>query len=298
MRNIADKLGKGFRGRTALDEVLAPHTSFCIGGRADLWAEPSDEADLELLAEVLAGEGIPYAVFGNGTNYLVKDGGFRGAAVSMRNFRRLSVSGDTVLAGAGTSLAAILRESARAGLSGFEFAAGIPASAGGAAAMNAGGKFGDIKSVLTCALLFSGGRLRRAAADELGLGYRKSGIKEENGFIIETEFRLSEGDPGSIKLKASEILQYRRNTQPLDSKSAGCIFKNPGSVSAGALISSAGLGGRRIGGAAVSTKHANYIINLGGARADDVLALIELVEEEVLRSYNVELEREVLIVGE
>ncbi len=276
---------------------MSRHTSFCLGGRADLWAEPESAEDLRFLLGFLDAEGIPLVIFGNGTNFLVGDGGVRGAVVSMKRFRGLSFAGRTVSAGAGVSLARILNQAIGKGLSGFEFAAGIPASAGGAAASNAGGKFGDMKGVLKSVVLLSGGGVEKAGIGELGMGYRKSGIEDGKKVIISAEIELSEGDPGMIKKKAREVLEYKRKAQPLGSRSAGCVFKNPGGMSAGVMISSIGLSGRRIGGAEISVKHANYIINRGRATSGDVLSLIQLVEEEVLKFYNIKLEREVKIIG-
>jgi UDP-N-acetylmuramate dehydrogenase len=298
MKDFARKLGKHFRGRLKLNEPLAPHTSFGIGGRADLWAEPAAEEDIHVLLELLGAEGIPFAVFGNGTNFLVKDGGFRGAVISMRRFAEISFSGEVVSAGAGALLSAVLRKTAERGLSGLEFGAGIPAAAGGAAASNAGGRFGDMKRVLKSVLVWEDGGFKTIPAAGLGLEYRKSGLKEKKAVIIETELALKEESPDAVRGRILDIMDYRRKAQPLNARSAGCIFKNPQGMSAGVMISSIGLSGRSAGGAEISVKHANYIINRGRASASDVISLIELVEEEVQRFYNVKLEREVEIIGE
>ncbi len=280
-----------------LGEPLASRTTFGIGGPADLWAEPADAEDLSFLLGFLKDAGIQAVIFGGGSNFLVMDGGVRGAVVSMGRFHGLSFSGTGVSAGAGVPLSRILGESARRGLSGFEFSAGIPASAGGAAATNAGGRFGDMNDVLKSAVILCGGEVRKAAAGELGLGYRKSGIGAAKKVIISVDIKLREQEPLEVKKKVSRIMEYRKKTQPVNVKSAGCVFKNPLLMPAGAMISAAGLAGRRMGGAEISEKHANYIINRGKASSCDVLALIRLVEEEVFKSYNVKLEREVEIIG-
>lgn len=280
-----------------LNEPLAPRTTFGIGGPADLWAEPADAEDLAFLLEFLKEAGISAEIFGGGSNFLVMDGGVRGAVVSMGRFRALSFSGAAVSAGAGVPLSRILGESVRRGLSGFEFSAGIPASAGGAAAANAGGRFGDMKGVLKSAVLLCGSKVRKAGVGEMGLDYRKSGIGGAKKVIISVDINLREEEPREVKKKVAWIMEYRKKTQPVNAKSAGCVFKNPALMPAGAMISAAGLGGRRVGGAEISPKHANYIINRGGASSSDVVALIHLVEEEIFKSYNVKLEREVEIIG-
>lgn len=280
-----------------LNEPLAPRTSFGIGGAADLWAEPEDAEDLVFLLDFLEEAGVHREIFGRGTNLLVMDGGVEGAVVGMRRLRQVSFAGRKVSAGAGAPLSGILGESVRRGLSGLEFAAGIPASAGGAAATNAGGRFGDMKGVLTGAVLLCGGDVKRKDAGEPGLVCGRSRAEGARGVVVSVELELKESEPAAVKNEVSRIMKYRMKTQPVSVKSAGCVFKNPGGMSAGRMISGAGLSGRRIGGAEISRKHANYIINRGGASSADVLALIHLVEEEVFKVYNVELEREVEIIG-
>lgn len=281
-----------------MNEPLAPRTSFGIGGPARLWAEPARADDLHLLLGMLESEGIPWIVFGNGTNFLVKDGGFNGAAVSTRRFRRLSFTGSGVTAGAGVLLPRLVKQCALSGLAGLEFAAGIPASVGGAAASNAGGKFGDMGAVIERLILFEGAGARDIEASGLGFGYRRSGLEGKKTVIIEAEFKLAERAPEKILERTGDILEYRKKTQPGGVKSAGCIFKNPPGMSAGVMISSIGLSGKRVGGAEVSPKHANYIVNLGRASSGDVLSLMSIVEEEVYKFYNVKLEREVKIAGD
>lgn len=262
-----------------------------------MWAEPEDLEDLGFLLDFLKAAGVPVNIFGRGTNFLVMDAGVKGAVVSMSRLRLVSFAGKTVSAGAGAPLTGILGESVRRGLSGLEFSAGIPASAGAAAVKNAGGRFGDMKGVLKSAVLLSGGKAERKGAGELGLGYRKSAAGGRERVVISVEIELEESKPREVKEKVSRIMEYRRKTQPVNARSAGCVFKNPEHASAGRMISEAGLRGRRIGGAEISSKHANYIINRGGASSSDVLELIHLVEEKVFKLYNVKLEREVEIIG-
>ncbi len=297
MKNLAIKIKKNFSGNIKLNEPLAPRTSFKIGGPADLWAEPRSKDDILFLTEFLKENSVDYVLFGNGTNFLVKDSGFRGAVISMKGFSNLVFTQEAVSAGAGVNLSSILTRAARDGLSGFEFSAGIPASVGGAVASNAGGRFGDIRSVLEGATLILNGEPVKAGAEKLCLDYRKSLIENREAVIIEAYFHLSELHPAKIKQRVREITDYRKKTQPCNVKSAGCIFKNPVQMPAGVMISSLGLSGRREGGAEVSVKHANYIINRGRANAADVISLIEMIEQEVFRFYNVKLEREVKIIG-
>ncbi len=297
MKSFARLLKREFRGEIRLGEPMSRHTSFGLGGRADIYLEPVDASDVQFLLSALVSEGVPWIVFGNGTNFLIRDGGVRGAVICMKRMRSISFSGSGVEAGAGAPLGIILKKSAELGLSGMEFSAGIPATAGGAAASNAGGRFGDMEGVLSSLSMVRGSRLFSLSKDELGLGYRKSVITGRNDVIISVALSLSASKPETVKKKVLEITEYRRRVQPHGVKSAGCVFKNPENMSAGLMISSIGLSGKRVGDAEVSVKHANYIINRGRARADDVIALIEIVEQEVFRYYNVNLEREVAVIG-
>jgi len=286
------------RGDVKFGELLSKHTSFRIGGPADFWVEPMDIEDLSGLLLFLRQEQLPWMIFGNGTNLLVKDGGFRGVVVNLVNFRTVNVKDDCVTAGAGSSLPEILDRATVFELKGFEFTAGIPGTIGGAVVANAGGRSGEIGDIVRgVRVLNSGMNVETVSAKEMNFTYRNCSLPDEV-IIIEVEIGLRKGKKENIIGRRNEILEYRRLRQPLDFLSAGCIFKNPDGQSAGELIEKAGLLGERIGGAEISAKHANFIINKSRASAEDVCTLIKMVEGEVFARLGIKLEREVKIVGD
>jgi UDP-N-acetylmuramate dehydrogenase len=295
------------RGEVRLNEPMSGHTSFRIGGPADALVTPADRDDLiTLLAEVRE-QGIPYVVLGGGTNLLVRDGGFRGVVISLkqlaaievaREYRSLGGSFVVVHAGAGAALARLLSFSVERGLTGLEFATGIPGTVGGAICMNAGTAQGEIGDVVeTVSLLSPSGDLVIRHNDEMGFGYRTANVPPGH-VVLDAKVILRHGDAGKIKAQVKKLMDQRKARQPWGLPNAGSVFKNPMDEAAGKLIEATGLKGRVAGGAQVSDKHANFIVNLGSARAADVLALMDAVREKVLEMHRIRLEPEIKVIGE
>ncbi len=298
---------KHLRGEIKLNEPLAAHTTFRIGGPADAMVFPADREDLEaLLREVRAGK-IDYTVIGGGSNLLVRDGGIRGVVISLRHLETISIvheyraiggSYAVIVAEAGAALARLLNFAVEKGLTGMEFSAGIPGTVGGALCMNAGtaqGEIGDVVDSVT--LLSADGELLQRKRDEMAFGYRSASVPTGH-VVLAAKMILRHGDGDRIRSQVKEIMHQRSERQPLGLPSAGSVFKNPLDDAAGKLIESTGLKGFTVGRAQVSEKHANFIVNLGGATAADVLKLLEIVKERVLEVRGVRLETEIKIIGE
>ncbi|MGN6370233.1 MAG: UDP-N-acetylmuramate dehydrogenase [Phycisphaerae bacterium] len=271
-------------------------TWFGLGGPAKFYVTPSDVGQLQAIVARLRENEIPIFVLGSGANLLVHDAGVDGAVICLNSpeFKKFSINGTTVTAAAGKDVQKLVLECTHAGLSGLECLAGIPGSVGGEIKMNAGGAFGDIgSSVQSVTVMDTNGQVFVREKDDLVFEYRKSNIASK--FILSATFGLSEDDPQRIMTKVKEIWMYKKNSQPLADKSAGCIFKNPRGLSAGALIDQAGLKGQTLGGAEVSMKHANFITAKKGSQASDVLGLIDLVKQRVKEKFDVQLETEVVI---
>ena len=297
MKTFAAEIKKIMRGEVLPEEPLSRHTSFKIGGSASVWIEPLDAEDMMSVLEFLKGKKVPFLVLGNGTNVLVRDGGFGGILISMKKFSELRVRGNCIAAGAGTGLGKVLEKSLEAELTGLEFAAGIPGTVGGAVVTNAGGRTGEIGGLIRKVTVLDMERgMLSISGKELGFAYRSCSLCP-GMIIIDVEIELSSGKKDEIKGEIDEVLRYRKKTQPLDCPSAGCIFKNPEGKSAGWLIELAGLAGKKAGGARISTKHANFIVNLGSARASDVICLMEMAESKIFERFGIKLEREIVIVG-
>lgn len=283
----------------ALDEPLSEHTTFEIGGPADVFVTPDDADEL---AEVIAAckeANAPYFVLGCGSDLLVSDEGYRGVIVSLtEGLMGVAVDGREMSCQAGVGLREASEMACELGLSGLEFACGIPGSIGGACYMNAGAYDGCIANVLkSVRVLMPDGSVDTLGVDELDLGYRKSRIADEGLVVLSATFALKKGDPEAIRETMDDLTRRREEKQPLDKPSAGSTFKRPEGHFAGKLISDAGLKGWRSGGAAVSKKHAGFVVNLGSATAADVHAVIEHVQDEVERQFGVRLEPEVRFLG-
>lgn len=273
---------------------LAPHTWYRIGGPARWFVRPRSVEELREAARRCAESEIPVYVLGLGANLLVGDQGVDGAVFRLDEefWRRVKTEGTTVTAGAGVGMQKLLLRCIRGGLSGLECLAGIPGTIGGGIRMNAGGKYGDIGAVVTrLQVMDLSGEIFERTKDDLVFDYRSTNIAAK--FILNATFELEEDDPEQLMRRTKEIWMYKRNTQPLNTKNCGCIFKNPRGLSAGALIDQAGLKGFQVGGAEVSDKHANFIIAHPGCRADDVLKLIKLIKEKVYEKNQIVLETEV-----
>lgn len=282
-----------------VSEPLAGHCSFRIGGPAALFVRPQTEQQLCEALRLCRAAGAPYYLLGNGSNILFTDAGYPGAILDLSAMRgKVTCSGGLLCAGAGSSLTALCLEALRAGLTGLEFAYGIPGTVGGAIYMNAGAYGGEMKDVLDrVRYLTAEGEILSAPAAELGFGYRHSIFEDNGGCILSAQFRLRPGDPAAIRARMEELMGRRRDKQPLDKPSAGSTFKRPQGAFASALIDQCGLRGYRHGGAAVSDKHCGFVVNLGGATAQDVLALCDEVRAIVREKTGYELEKEIRVVG-
>lgn len=281
------------------NEPMSAHCSFRIGGPARLMACPASGAEAAALLRLLREADAPVELMGKGTNLLVADEGLD--AVVVRLGEAISgaelLPGDRVRAGAGISLAKLAVFAAEAGLSGLEFAHGIPGSLGGAVFMNAGAYGGEMKDVLESAeIALPDGTLREVPAEELELSYRHSALEGSGALVTAATVKLTPAEPEAIRARMRELMEKRRASQPLDMPSAGSTFKRPVGGYAAALIDQAGLKGFAIGGAQVSEKHAGFVINRGGATFDDVLRLMEHIQKTVLEKSGVRLEPEVRIL--
>lgn len=276
-------------------EPMAPHTSFGIGGPTRFFVEPRDVETLHSVLRRVLNAGLPLRILGRGSNILVTDGPHPWAVVSTRRLDLLRRSGTCIEAGAGVFLPRLVATAEAWGLGGLEPLAGIPGSVGGAVAMNAGGRYGRIAEALVGATLALPGQAPRwVDAAELGLDYRYSIVPKSGMLLLSATFQLDKAPPRQLEARRLSILAEKHASQPMEARSAGCVFKNPpGGRSAGLLIDQAGLKGARVGGAMVSHRHANFIVNEDHATASDVLQLIALVQETVARTFGVSLEREI-----
>jgi len=281
-------------------EPLAAHTSFRIGGPALLFAAPPDAKALRRLLAFCADERLPWLVLGRGTNLLVSDAGYNGLVIHMgKAWAWLRISGQTAEVGAGYPLPALARKTAEAGLAGLEFAAGIPGSTGGAVAMNAGAFGANMAAVVRDVdCILPSGEACSLANAEMGFAYRHSRALGEAMIVVGVHLALTLGRPEDIARRMADFQAQRKARQPLTSWSAGSVFRNPPGDAAGRLIEAAGCKGLRRGGALVSPKHANFIVNTGGATAADVAALMAEVQRRVWETFGVWLEPEIKLVGE
>lgn len=282
-----------------INEPMKRHTSFRAGGDAKWFAVPETVEELKAVLAACKKADVPWYVIGNGSNLLVSDKGFPGVIISTGKFDKLEVSGESVTAGAGVILSKAANAAYKAGLTGLEFAAGIPGSVGGAAVMNAGAYGSEMKHVLkTVTVLTADGEVKVLPAEELELGYRTSVIPKRGVLVLEAEFALAKGDSAEIKAAMDDLAARRKDKQPLEFPSAGSTFKRPEGYFAGKLIEDAGLKGFSVGGAEVSVKHAGFVINKGGATASDIYSLCKEVERKVGETFGVSLEMEVKLLGE
>lgn len=282
------------------EEPMKKHTTFRIGGAADYYLCPHTPEEIREIIQVCREEQIPWFVIGNGSNLLVSDSGYRGAVIQIyRNFSRVVCEETVIRAQAGALLSQIAAQAQKSSLTGFEFAAGIPGTLGGAVTMNAGAYGGEMKDVLKSATVLTGdGQIRRLSAEELKLGYRTSIIKSGEYTVLEAEIGLERGDEEKIRSRMEELREQRKTKQPLEYPSAGSTFKRPEGYFAGKLIMDAGLRGFCVGGAQVSEKHCGFVINTGDATAADIVGLIREIQRRVEEQFGVKLEPEVRFLGE
>ncbi len=281
------------------DEPLSEHTTFEIGGPADLYVMPEDIDELRDVIDLCREKDLPFFVLGRGSDLLVSDEGYRGVIVGLADgLTGVDVDEKEMTCEAGVTLKEAAEMACELGLTGLEFACGIPGTVGGACFMNAGAYDGCMADVIeSVRVITPEGDVKQYGVDELDFGYRQSRIRNEGLIVLSATFKLHHGDPEDIRAKMDDLTARREEKQPLDKPSAGSTFKRPEGHFAGKLISDAGLQGYQVGGAAVSTKHAGFVVNLGGATAADVRAVIEHVQDEVERQYGVRLEPEVRFLG-
>lgn len=295
----AEAIRKIVRGKVLEREQLAKHTSFRIGGPALALVYPLDVEDAVSVIEAARSLGTRVIVLGHGTNVLFPDEGIDAVIIKTTMMDGMKTSGGQVWAQAGVSLSKILEDAMRRGMSGAEFMAGIPGSLGGAVAMNAGTRAGDMASVVSQVTVIessAGPRVTHLDARQAGFRYRGSRILDEGMIVTDATMEFSLGEASEIKQRVDEALESRRRTQPTRLPSAGSVFKNPPGQAAGRLIEEAGLKGISRGGAQVSPVHANFIVNTGGATAVDVLALVEEIRLRVKELTGITLETEIKIV--
>ncbi len=283
-----------------IDEPMNRHTSFKVGGPADIMILPRSAEDLVAVVKVCKEREIPLFIMGNGTNLVVRDKGIRGAVVKLcGSFENYKVEDEFIEAEAGVLLSRLSRTALEHGLSGLEFAEGIPGTLGGAVAMNAGAYGSEMKDVVVeTRCLDSNGNIEVIRGDGHRFSYRSSVIQKEGKIVIASKIKLNRGRHGEIKALMEEFRRRRRERQPLDLPSAGSVFKRPQGFYTGKLIEECGLKGYSIGGAQVSAKHCGFIVNTGGATSEDIIKLIRCIQDKVRERFGVNLETEVRIVGE
>ncbi len=299
--NLASEFTKQGVTHLKIQEPLSRHTTWKVGGPADYYIEPATKQELEAAIKIVTKHQLPWRVIGRGSNLLVKDGGIRGVVFQLQDaFNYLQIDGTRVTAGGAYSTILLAGKTAKAGLTGLEFAGGIPGNVGGAVYMNAGAHGSEVCEVLHSAeILTEAGEWLRLSYEELKFRYRTSILQEEiRGIVTEATFQLRAGDAERITSALAVYKDRRRKTQPLQFPCAGSVFRNPPGDHAGRLVEAAGLKGFRIGDAEISTLHGNFIINLGQAKASDVLALIDHARKTVAEKYQVTLVPEVEIIGE
>lgn len=278
------------------DYPLSKKTWYRLGGNADYFITPNSVEQLEKIVQRCRENDIPMYVLGMGSNLLVPDEGIRAAVIQLRKgqFSKTEFDGNKITAWAGVEMSKLLTQCVERGLIGLECLAGIPGSIGGGVKMNAGGRFGDIGSYTSSVTLMdTDAKVFEKSKPELNFDYRTTNITAK--FILNATFELAESDPEQVMRSLKEIWIYKKNNQPLNTKNAGCIFKNPKSTSAGALIDRAGMKGLQIGGAVVSEKHANFIIAQKNCKSDDILRLIDTVKKRVKEQFDIDLELELEI---
>ena len=299
--NIISQLNEKISTQNIFEnELMSKHTSFKIGGPADIYITPSDTREIKHALKVCSIQNIPYYIIGNGSNLLVSDKGYRGVMIQIsRNMNKFVIADDIVVVQAGVLLSTLAKEIANHSLKGFEFAAGIPGTLGGAVCMNAGAYGGEMKQVIQSVdAIDQDGNIITLSNKELELGHRTSLIQKKGLVVLSVTLKLEHGCKDDIKALIKDFANRRKEKQPLDMPSAGSTFKRPEGYYAGKLIQDAGLCGYSIGGAAVSQKHCGFIVNKGNATAKDVTDLIKYIQKTIQQKFNVEMSPEVRVIGE
>ncbi|WP_239617363.1 UDP-N-acetylmuramate dehydrogenase [Cohnella mopanensis] len=300
MQQLVAELQEAGIGHVRLNEPLAGHTTWKIGGPADLLLVPETDSQLAAALKLLKRYDVPWCALGRGSNTLVSDKGVRGAVIKLGDgFDDARFDGETVSVGASYSFIKLSVMSGKEGLTGLEFAGGIPGTVGGAVYMNAGAHGSDISRILQSAdIIWEDGSRAVLGKEEMGFSYRHSILHERKGIVTRAVFRLANGDRKEIAAALASYKDRRLRTQPLQMACAGSVFRNPPNDHAARLIEAAGLKGLREGAAEVSQLHANFIVNHGGAKAEDVLTLIRRVQRTIEQTYGILLVPEVLLLGE
>lgn len=280
------------------NEIMKNHTTFKIGGAVDLFIILNNISELQTVVDLCNEEQIEYMVIGKGSNLLVSDNGISGAVIRLPEDEKIKLSGNTITCGAGISLSNLCRFAAENGLSGLEFAYGIPGTVGGALYMNAGAYGGEMKDVVVSAEhIDENGTYGMLNLDKMCLGYRSSVYKANRYIITSVTFRLVDDKKEDINARMNDFIGRRKEKQPLEYPSAGSTFKRPEGYFAGALIEQSGLKGAFVGGAKVSEKHCGFVVNTGNATCSDVLNLVENIKNTVFEKFDVMLEQEIVFVG-
>lgn len=297
--DINERLQKVCEG-VRFHEPMKNHTTFRIGGSADIFCEPGNVEELKKILNILKEEKISYNIIGNGSDLLVKDNGIRGAVIKIgEKMSDIKVCGSRIYVQSGALLSKTANAALKHGLSGMECVSGIPASIGGAIYMNAGAYGGEMSQIVhSVTYITADGEIKTAVGEELGFGYRKSLFTDSDNIILYCELLLKEGDAEEIRKLMNEVGIKRKTKQPLNLPSAGSVFKRPEGYFAGKLIEDCGLKGFSVGGASVSELHAGFIVNNNNATAKDVIELIHHIQNEVYKKFGVMLEIEVKIIGE
>lgn len=283
-----------------IDEPMKKHTTFRIGGNADYFVTPQDVESLQAIIVCCQEHNVEYFVMGNGSNLLVGDKGYRGAVIQLfRNFDKITVEDNRIIAQSGALLSAVANTALKEELTGFEFAAGIPGTIGGAVVMNAGAYDGEMKQVVAkVRVLDARGRIFELEKEELEMGYRTSRLQKECLIALEIVIELSRGSREAIRNRMDELKELRTSKQPLEFPSAGSTFKRPEGNYAGKLIMESGFRGYQVGGARVSDKHCGFVINAKDATASDVMELIGQIQDKVYEDSGIQLEMEIKKLGE
>lgn len=294
-KNLVEILGED---KVFLDEDLSRRSSFETGGSADVFITPSSTEEVAEALKFIKSENLPLTIIGNGTNLLIRDKGVRGVTLSLYdNFNVVDIEDNLIYAQSGALISAVANYACRDGLSGLEFASGIPGTIGGAVKINAGAYDNEMKEVFKSATILSlDGELKEVDLDYMQFGYRKSIIKDE--IILDVVLELETGDVQKIRHKMVSLNKMRKEKQPLNMPSAGSTFKRPKDNYAGKLIEEAGLKGFQVGGARVSIKHCGFVVNTGEATSGDIEKLIEKIQDLVFENSGIKLETEIKIIGE
>jgi len=292
--NIVDK------ENVKIDEPMKKHISFRVGGPADILVKPTTEKQLSDIIRLIKKESVPYLIIGNGSNLLIKDGGIRGVVIEIsNNFNKFEIEGTTIKIQAGALLSVVGKAVLREELKGFEFAAGIPGTLGGALAMNAGAYGGEMKDIVkSVRVMDTDGNIFEFTNEQMEFEYRRSILSKTDYIVLSTEIELEKGNYDEIKATMADFTQRRVTKQPLSLPSAGSTFKRPVGQFAGKLIEDSGLRGLTLRGAQVSEKHCGFVVNLGNAKAKDLLELMYVVKSTVNAKFGIMLEEEVKILGE